>query len=76
MGYQVEKNDYLISLQTVGQPHEIFDQEEMNEKTVSEVGITNLHALRIMIVHKIITNGAHLHRSRKENPKESPKSRG
>ena len=31
------RNDYLISLQTVGQPHEIFGQEEMNGKTVSEV---------------------------------------
>ena len=45
-------NDYLISLQTVGQPHEIFDQEEMNGKTVSEVGIKNVDALKIIIVHK------------------------
>ena len=27
-------NNYLISLQTVGQPHEIFDQEEMNGKCI------------------------------------------
>ena len=33
------RNDYLISLQTLGQPQEIFDQEEMNGKTVSEVGL-------------------------------------
>ena len=46
------RNDYLISLQTVGQPHEIFDQEEMNGKTVSEVGIKNVDALKIIIVHK------------------------
>jgi len=46
------RNDYLISLQTEGQPQEIFDQEEMNGKTVSEVGITDLHPLKIMIVHK------------------------
>ena len=46
------RNDYLISLQTVGQPHEIFDQEEMNGKTVSEVGIKNYDALKIIIVHK------------------------
>ena len=46
------RNDYLISLQTVGQPHEIFDQEEMNGKTVSEVGIQNVDALNIIIVHK------------------------
>ena len=45
-------NDYLISLQTVGQPLEIFDQEEMNGKTVSEVGIKNVDALKIIIVHK------------------------
>ena len=46
------RNDYLISLQTVGQPHEIFDQEEMNGKTVSEVGIKKVDALKIIIVHK------------------------
>ena len=46
------RNDYLISLQMVGQPQEIFDQEEMNGKTVSEVGIKHLDALNIMIVHK------------------------
>jgi len=49
-------NDYLISLQTLGQPHEIFDQEEMNGKTVSEVGIKNLDALKIIIVHKDYNN--------------------
>ena len=46
------RNDYLISLKTVGQPHEIFDQEEMNGKTVSEVGIKNVDVLKIIIVHK------------------------
>ena len=46
------RNDYLISLQTLGQPQEIFDQEEMNGKTLFEVGIKKLDALNIMIVHK------------------------
>ena len=46
------RNNYLISLQTEGQSQEIFDQEEMNGNTVSEVGITTLDALNIMIVHK------------------------
>ena len=36
----------------MGQPHEIFDQEEMNGKTISEVGIKNVDALKIIIVHK------------------------
>ena len=35
----LENLDYIISLQTEGQPKEIFDQENMNEKTISEVGI-------------------------------------
>ena len=46
------RNDYLISIQTVGQLHEMFDQEEMNGKTVSDVGIKNSDALKIIIVHK------------------------
>ena len=52
----LENHDYLISLQTEGQPQEIFDQENMNEKTVSEVGIKYSDALTIMIVHKNYNN--------------------
>ena len=33
------RNDYLISLQTVGQPHDIFDQEEMNGKLYLRWGL-------------------------------------
>jgi hypothetical protein len=51
-----ENNDYLISLQTEEQPQEIFDQENMNEKTISEVGIKPSDALTIMIVHKDYNN--------------------
>ena len=52
----LEKNDYIISLQMEGQPQEIFDQENMNGKTISEVGIKHLDALTIMIVHKDYNN--------------------
>ena len=69
-------NDYLISLQTVGQPQEILDQEKMNENTISEVGITNLHALKIIIVHKGYNKWSPSSPHRQEIPKESLKSRG
>ena len=46
-----ENNDYLISLQMEGQPQEIFDQENMNGKTISEVGIKPSDLLTLMIVH-------------------------
>ena len=52
----LENHDYIISLQTEGQPQEIFDQENMNGKTISEVGIKHLDALTIMIVHKDYNN--------------------
>ena len=52
----LENHDYIISLQTEGQPQEIFDQENMNEKTISEVGIKPSDALTIMIVHKDYNN--------------------
>ena len=51
-GFRGGRNDYQILLQTVGQPQEIFDPEEMNGKTVSEVGIKNADALKIIIVHQ------------------------
>ena len=52
----LENHDYIISLQTEGQPQEIFDQENMNEKTISEVGIKPSDAPTIMIVHKDYNN--------------------
>ena len=52
----LENHDYIISLQTEGQPQEIFDQENMNEKTISEVGIKPSDALTIIIVHKDYNN--------------------
>ena len=52
--FRVPRNekDCLFSLQTEGQPQEIFDQEEINEKTISELGITHNQELKMTIVHK------------------------
>ena len=51
-GVPLNEKDYLFSLQTEGQLQEIFDQEEINEKTISELGITHNQELKMTIVHK------------------------
>jgi len=51
-GVPRNEKDYLFSLQTEGQLQEIFDQEEINEKTISELGITHNQELKMTIVHK------------------------